>query len=196
MPLIKRYPNRKLYDTSAKRYVTLEDIAGMIRDGQDVQVIDYESGEDLTSLTLSQIILDQEKKQSGFLPRSLLTGLIRTGGDTLEFLLRSVQNSLPLGKAVLEERLSKLVAAGLLSSEQAKAVAAALQPENVSELAKVDENLSLVLNRLNIPSNKDIQELHQQLAQLNQKLEILLLEENVGELPDSGEHVGYTEDLE
>ena len=53
MPLIKRYPNRKLYDTEAKQYVTLEQIAELIRSGKDVQVIDHESGEDLTALTLS-----------------------------------------------------------------------------------------------------------------------------------------------
>ncbi len=62
MPLIKRYPNRKLYDTEAKRYVTLENITEMIQKGEEVQVVDYESGEDLTNLTLTQIILEQEKK--------------------------------------------------------------------------------------------------------------------------------------
>ena len=53
MPTIKRYPNRKLYDTEAKRYVTLDSIALMIQHGRDVQVIDHETGEDLTNLTLS-----------------------------------------------------------------------------------------------------------------------------------------------
>jgi polyhydroxyalkanoate synthesis repressor PhaR len=57
MPLIKRYPNRKLYDTEAKSYITLEGVAALIRNGEDVQVIDHESGEDLTTLTLTQIIL-------------------------------------------------------------------------------------------------------------------------------------------
>ncbi|MCB0161660.1 MAG: polyhydroxyalkanoate synthesis regulator DNA-binding domain-containing protein, partial [Caldilineaceae bacterium] len=78
MPVIKRYPNRKLYDTEAKTYVTLDEITEMIRAGRDVQVIDHETGDDLTTLTLSQIILEQEKKSAGFLPRSLLTSLIRT----------------------------------------------------------------------------------------------------------------------
>ena len=89
MPVIKRYPNRKLYDTEAKTYVTLDEITEMIRAGRDVQVIDHETGDDLTTLTLSQIILEQEKKSAGFLPRSLLTSLIRTGGDTLEQVLRT-----------------------------------------------------------------------------------------------------------
>ncbi len=59
--IIKRYANRKLYDTRASRYVTLQKIAGFVRDGEDVQIIDNESKEDLTNVTLAQIIYEQEK---------------------------------------------------------------------------------------------------------------------------------------
>ncbi len=173
MPLIKRYPNRKLYDTEAKRYVTLEQIAQMIREGKDVQVVDYETGEDLTSLTLSQIILEQEKKRSGFLPRSLLTSLIRAGGGTLEHLIRSLQSSVPLAKpSLLEERLADLVATGLLTAEQAAAVLKALEPTDF-----IDENLAQVLHRLNIPTSQDIHSLQQQVAELSAKLAALLEQE-------------------
>jgi len=68
MPVIKRYPNRKLYDTQAKQYITLDRIAELIREGTDIQVIDHASGEDITALTLSQVIFEQEKRQSGFYP--------------------------------------------------------------------------------------------------------------------------------
>ena len=61
MPIIKRYPNRKLYDTAAKQYVSLDGIAAMIRRGDEVQVVDHATGEDLTTLTLTQIIVEQEK---------------------------------------------------------------------------------------------------------------------------------------
>lgn len=90
MPIIKRYPNRKLYDTEAKRYVTLDSITQMIHEGQEVQVVDHETGEDLTNLTLSQIIFEQEKKGSGLLPRALLTNLVRAGGDTFEQVRRAL----------------------------------------------------------------------------------------------------------
>lgn len=172
MPVIKRYPNRKLYDTEAKRYVTLDHITKMVRDGQDVRVIDHETGEDLTSLTLSQIILEQEKKQTGFLPRSLLTSLIRTGGETVESLVRSVQGTLPLAKpTLLEQKLKQLVDAGQLTSEQAAAVLKALQPTEI-----LDENLTHFLHRLNIPTNQDVRILQQQLAELTDKLAELLQE--------------------
>ena len=63
MPLIKRYPNRKLYDTEAKAYITLEQIAYLIREGQEDHVVDHASREDLTALTLTQVILEQERKR-------------------------------------------------------------------------------------------------------------------------------------
>ena len=71
---IKRYPNRKLYDKEEKRYITLSEISELIRAGREIQVIDHSTGEDITTVVLTQIILEQEKKQTGFVPRSVLTG--------------------------------------------------------------------------------------------------------------------------
>ena len=113
MRMIKRYPNRKLYDLDRKRYVTLDNIAIMIQEGEDVQVIDHETGEDLTSITLSQIIFEREKKRAGFLPKSILTSLIRTGGGTLDYLRRSFQTSvgaLRLLEEEIDSRIDALVA--------------------------------------------------------------------------------------
>ena len=62
--LIKRYSNRKLYDTSRSCYVTLEEVAAMVRNGQDVVIIDNKTKEDLTTVTLTQIIFEEEKKKS------------------------------------------------------------------------------------------------------------------------------------
>ena len=80
MNIIKRYPNRKLYNTSSKQYITLEGIADLIRAGEDVQILDHTNGEDLTALTLTQIIFEQEKKKSGFLPRSNWSQRMYSGG--------------------------------------------------------------------------------------------------------------------
>lgn len=176
MPQIKRYPNRKLYDTEAKRYVTLEQIAQMIQSGAEVTVVDHETGDDLTSLTLSQIILEIEKRQSGFLPQSLMTSLIRTGGDTFDYLLRQLQTSLPAGAGILEEKLNQLVSAGKLSADQARSVASALQSEG-KEMTRLDENMAAILHRLNIPTNRDIVELRDKLTQLTEQLNALAEDE-------------------
>ncbi|MCZ7575184.1 MAG: hypothetical protein M5U01_42080 [Ardenticatenaceae bacterium] len=121
MPIIKRYSNRKLYDTKAKQYVTLERIAEIIRQGVDVHVVDHATGEDLTALTLTQIILGEEKKPGGFLPRTVLTALIQAGGDTLYTVKRALGTPAGLARQVddeIERRIQALVNQGELSKEE------------------------------------------------------------------------------
>jgi polyhydroxyalkanoate synthesis repressor PhaR len=74
--VIKRYSNRKLYDTQESRYVTLEEIEEMIRAGREISVVDATSGEDLTSVTLTQIILENERNRRANLPSAFLHQLI------------------------------------------------------------------------------------------------------------------------
>jgi polyhydroxyalkanoate synthesis repressor PhaR len=74
--VIKKYGNRRLYDTSSSTYVNLEDLAKMVRNGTDVQVVDATSGEDLTRVTLTQIIVEDAKDQPTGLPLELLKQLI------------------------------------------------------------------------------------------------------------------------
>lgn len=80
--VIKRYTNRKLYDTVESRYVTLDEIAQMIKGGAEVKVLDNRTKEDLTSVTLAQIIFEEEKKRSQ-MPLGMLREIIRNGGETL-----------------------------------------------------------------------------------------------------------------
>jgi polyhydroxyalkanoate synthesis repressor PhaR len=82
--VIKRYANRKLYDTQRSRYVTLDQISEMIRDGEDVQILDNNTKEDLTSVTLAQIIFEEEKKQKSFLPLHAMRHLIQSGGESIQ----------------------------------------------------------------------------------------------------------------
>jgi polyhydroxyalkanoate synthesis repressor PhaR len=81
--VIKRYANRKLYDTQRSRYVTLDQIAGMIRAGEDVKIVDNNSKDDLTALTLTQILFEEEKK-GGFLPLAALRNIIQSGGQSIQ----------------------------------------------------------------------------------------------------------------
>lgn len=74
--MIKKYPNRRLYDTSSGRYVNLDDVAILIRQGVDVQVVDARSGEDLTRVVLTQIIVEDVKGQPASLPLELLRQLV------------------------------------------------------------------------------------------------------------------------
>jgi polyhydroxyalkanoate synthesis repressor PhaR len=81
--IVKRYSNRKLYDTVESRYVTLPQIAALVRNGVDVRIIDNNTKEDLTSVTLAQILYEEERKQSRALPLSALKELIHTSGEKL-----------------------------------------------------------------------------------------------------------------
>lgn len=81
--VIKRYANRKLYDTRDSRYVTLQQIAEYVRGGEDVRIVDNKTKEDLTNVTLAQIIYEEEKKGEGDVRRSTLKSLIEEGRDRL-----------------------------------------------------------------------------------------------------------------
>jgi polyhydroxyalkanoate synthesis repressor PhaR len=81
--IIKRYANRKLYDTRDSRYVTLQQIAEYVREGEDVRIVDNKTKEDLTNVTLAQIIYEEEKKGEGDVRRSTLKSLIEEGRDRL-----------------------------------------------------------------------------------------------------------------
>lgn len=124
MRLIKRYENRKLYDTETSKYVALADIAHMVRDGEEVQVLDAKQ-QDITAQTLAQIIVEEQKSSHTVLPADLLHDLIRAGGQKVSrgvkqvqagvegFLSRSLDKLAPVRAAkkemaVLKERIAQL----------------------------------------------------------------------------------------
>jgi polyhydroxyalkanoate synthesis repressor PhaR len=94
--IIKRYANRKLYDTEHSRYVTLDQISEMIRHGDDVKIVDNKTKEDLTTVTLAQIIFEEEKKQRSFLPLAAMRNIIQSGGEWFAEAQRRVQSILPI----------------------------------------------------------------------------------------------------
>ena len=107
--VIKRYTNRKLYDTVESRYVTLDEIAEMIKGGTEVKIIDNRSKEDLTSVTLAQIIFEEEKKQSQ-MPLALLREIIRHPGESIQgFFQKEVQPRVAVIREEAESRLDKLL---------------------------------------------------------------------------------------
>ncbi len=87
--IIKKYANRRLYNTDTSTYVTLDDLAEMVRSERDFVVYDAKSGEDLTHSVLTQIIVEQESKGQNLLPIRFLRQLIRLYGDSLERLVPS-----------------------------------------------------------------------------------------------------------
>jgi polyhydroxyalkanoate synthesis repressor PhaR len=100
--LIKRYGSRKLYDTEESRYVSLDELAGWIRAGQQIRVIDNKTADDVTSQTLTQIISEEGRKGTALLPNELLHELIRIG-----------EQAVSTGVEQLQTRMDRLVQASI-----------------------------------------------------------------------------------
>ncbi len=92
--IIKRYENRKLYDTEARRYISLEEIARLIREGVDVKVVDKNTEQDITAQTLTQVILEEGKKGRALLSKEVLHGIIRWGNTLIDDGLQQVSQQL------------------------------------------------------------------------------------------------------
>jgi len=107
--LIRKYSDRRLYDTGASRYVRLGDIARMVRDGADVRVIDGRSGKDLTHLIFTQIIVENAREREIALPLQLLTQLVRASDKaTHDFLTWYLDNTLDLYEKAQETVRTRL----------------------------------------------------------------------------------------
>lgn len=113
--LVKRYGNRKLYDTQESRYVTLDDIAGFVKAGEEVRVIDNDSGEDLTAVTFAQIILEEERRKTGLLPLPILRNIIQQGEAALQDIATRVDKGMEAIGSIGEKagrRVQELVGRG------------------------------------------------------------------------------------
>ncbi len=177
MPVIKRYPNRKLYNTEAKQYVTLDGIADLVRKGQEVRVVDHTTGEDLTALTLTQIMFEQEKKEGGLVPHAILSELVKAGGNTLSALQHALVSPLGLSGQVDEEiarRIEAVVSRGELSAEEGARLRNLLVGQGfrpVEGRQAGDQDLRRLLGERAIPTRAEVQRLANQVQELESKLE-------------------------
>ncbi len=175
--VIKRYTNRKLYDTVESRYVTLDEIAEMVKQGVEVKIIDNRSKEDLTSVTLAQIVFEEEKKKNQ-MPLSVLREIIRQPGERLtDFISTQVSPRVDAIKHEAGQRISTL-----LGREQAEGelhpAALLQQSQKVFEAwqNRVDERVKLAVENVlgNLPAlGRDLSTLVQRLEQLEQKVKEL-----------------------
>ncbi len=180
MPLIKRYANRKLYDTEAKRYITLDGIAELIRQEHEVKVIDHETGEDITAVTQAQIIFEQERKIKGGLPRALLTNLIQTSNATLSQIRHAIFTPAEWQAEVdaeIEQRVQHLIQSGKLSDDDGLHILnVLLTPIESSELqppAPSASELRQAIKSRGIPTRTDLSQLTRQIEALTAEVDNL-----------------------
>jgi polyhydroxyalkanoate synthesis repressor PhaR len=122
--LIRRYDNRKLYDPAGRRYVTVADLARMIGRGEELQVQDQRTGEDLTTLVLGQVVLEGLKQRTARIPRQVLARLIRLGSGPAAAWGHwpGPQEVAAQARGEAERIVSGLLARGRLSLEEALAL--------------------------------------------------------------------------
>ena len=122
--IIKKYQNRKLYDTKDSCYITLDEIANLIRKGEEISVIDNKTKDDVTSIILTQILVDQEKSAKSILPLTMLRDIIQRGhGSLFDFIQRYVLlgiDSEQDKQSEAERYIDRLVVRGELSKVEGK----------------------------------------------------------------------------
>jgi polyhydroxyalkanoate synthesis repressor PhaR len=169
MQTIKKYANRKLYHVNRKQYITLEGIAGLIQGGEQVQVVDNETGADITAPILAQVAL-QARGERGRLPTHVLTGIIRTGEDTLSGLHRSLWTALggmSFVDAEIARRLDRLRQGGALSDEEDERLRALLLPHQGEQPEAAPD----------LPSRGDVDRLRAEVDALAEAIERLVAEQ-------------------
>jgi polyhydroxyalkanoate synthesis repressor PhaR len=161
--IIKRYSNRKLYDTKDSRYVTLLQIAEMVRGGEEVQIIDNNTKDDLTEVTLAQIIYEEQKAHSRNVPLQTLKELIHTRTERVLADLREgpIGRLIPGAKAG-EEKVD-------VTSKDSKPTFVDQAKEKFEEMQhQLDERIRAIL-----ASFRPLQQLQQEVKRLNERIEEL-----------------------
>jgi polyhydroxyalkanoate synthesis repressor PhaR len=160
--VIKKYPNRRLYDTSASRYINLEDIGELIRKRTDVQVVDAQTGEDLTRVTLTQIIVDDAKQQPTGLPLELLRQLIissdEVGREFIMWYLKSAYEAYQNVQSKLHSGLSEVQTAAMSPISMIKSFIQGQGPESHAPESRTD-------------NSAEVQQLRQRIAELEARVE-------------------------
>jgi polyhydroxyalkanoate synthesis repressor PhaR len=155
---IKRYANRKLYNTETSRYITLRGIAELVEEGREVQIIDNESGEDITGTTLAQILADsgREGRQP---PQTLLSDLIQRGSDALYGALRKGFDEAGPGLSELQRNFRRIASLQQSGADPDWIAIASPDFENL-----VHKAIERALQSLDLPRRADLEALNQNLA--------------------------------
>lgn len=174
--IIKKYQNRKLYDTQDSCYVTLDGIAKMIRNNEEISVIDNTTKNDVTALILTQVLYEQEKNNKSVLPISVLKNIIQSASNSMyEFMNKYILNSIDTATRVKEEaqrHVERLVKTGELTSNEGNAILKELFSilDTKEEIVggKVDEKFRELVEKLG-----DVDKYRTQIVALNEKITTL-----------------------
>jgi len=166
MLIIKKYPNRRLYNASSGKYVNLEELAAMIRGGEEIQVLDAKTGEDLTRVILTQIILEDAREQPTGLPLELLHQLImasdRASHEFISWYLKSAFDTYHKVNEAVQSRLSDVrsMAMSPLSLMKDLLGGSTAPPPAETELEQLRRRVAELEERLRKPRPKSRRKRH------------------------------------
>ena len=150
--IIKKYGNRRLYDSSASKYVNLDDIARFIREGKSVQIVDAKTGQDLTRVTLTQIITEDAKGKPTGLPLELLRQLIVASDEVRQefvmWYLKSAFDSYQKVQDAVQSRLGEVQSAIRSPVDMMKPFTGAPAPPQPRVETQTEPELAALRNRV------------------------------------------------
>jgi polyhydroxyalkanoate synthesis repressor PhaR len=182
MHLVKRYSNRKLYDASDRRQITLDGIARLVTSGDDVKVVDNDSGEDITTVILTEILLERERAATGPFSKSVLTSLVRAGTATFEQFRRTLTGTglVQLAEQEMERVINMWVELGHMTEQEVlHTVEGVIERRRKSRGdvdAVVEERIATALNQAGVPTRDELQRLAAQVHGLSVQVNNLVEE--------------------
>jgi polyhydroxyalkanoate synthesis repressor PhaR len=178
---IKKYANRKLYDTLEKKYVSLDELSELIKAGEEVMIEDNETGEDLTASVISQLLAREKKENRNPVTSGILTELLRKGGGTITHYAKRYtalwQNALTMA----EDEVDKLVNLLVKNKEITESEGSKLKKELLGHADnfkqwishKIDQRVNEIMGKMNLATKDQVVKLTAQIEELTRAVEQL-----------------------
>jgi polyhydroxyalkanoate synthesis repressor PhaR len=170
MRLIKKYANRKLYDTTDKGYITMEKLSDLIKNGEEVKIIDNKSKDDITASVVSQLLARENNEDKKEVPSGILVQLLRRGGDY-------AKKTMNMAEDEIDKIVNILVKDRQLSESDENTVKKHMVSfsENAKNWIKesVDKRVNEALDKMNLATKKQMNQLIDKMDQLSRKIEWL-----------------------
>ncbi len=174
MHKIKKYANRKMYDATDKKYISMKKLAELIKAGEEVSIIDNKTGEDITSSIVSRLLANGKKEEATEIPANVLMQFLRKGGATVTDYAKKygalIQNGVTMTSAEIDKRIGKLSKDIGLPGIEAKKL-----KKDISEYSdsmkswigeKVEKRVNEVVKKMNLASKEDIENLNREIDKL------------------------------
>ncbi len=173
--IIKKYSNRKLYDTGSKSLVSLSQVAKLIEEGEEIEVVDHRTGEDITSLAMAQIVLSREMSQGGKSNLSLLRDLIRRGERSVRELVLATEEITAQGEEKVKRVVADLVGKKRITKREGRTILNNLMEGFRFRKEALETYVEAIIRkRSDLPLGKEFLELRGKVNQLSQRVERLI----------------------